>query len=341
MVKRRQCGKCGGIHLPPTGNKCRKPEAEAEAAGTDEKLDQVLALVTGMQTSMESMEKRLKTVETAPADEDDASVAASTSTAEGPSGATPATLRQNPAIQATVRQRLLELHAGDEDGGTSDDDDVTTLLNIKGRGKRSGRSRTSDQRISKDIDWPHFYVYRGPEMAPAKYSDLSVQEFVAGFLASLEHSKESPAVQAKMLAHLKELMQDAADFPWASVRNFHAVLLHQFEMGRITWHDDGRIQQLRRTYAQTSRGPQAAETSKSAETSKTGPPKGQTKGPAFCLSFQRGACQHTTDHDTTRGKVRHVCAYCLKLTGNAFPHAECDCNRKAKAEPSTATPAKN
>jgi len=172
-------------------------------------------------------------------------------------------------------------------------------------------------------------------MAPAKYQDLSVQEFVAGYLASLEVSQESPEVRDKMLAHLKELMQDAADFPWANVRNFHAVLLHQFEMGRMSWRDDGRIQQLRRTYAQMFRGPQAA------ETSKTGHPKGQTKGPAFCLSYQRGACKYTTDHETTRGKVRHVCAYCFTVTGNTFPHAESDCNRKAKAEQSTEAPAKN
>ena len=36
------------------------------------------------------------------------------------------------------------------------------------------------------------------------------------------------------------------------------------------------------------------------------------------------------DHRTSRGLLKHMCAFCLNVTGSQFPHAEVDCERKKR-----------
>ncbi len=332
MAKPRHCGTCGQTHLPPTGKKCQHDEAPHT---TDEKLDKMMSLMSGLQGSIDSMDARLEKVEgngetegeTESETEHQEEDKGSEDTEEEQREKVVKDLQTDKQIQAAVKQRLRELQlASDDDEDLSDDGaGGGAAAFISKRGKKSGRARTANERIKKEVDWPHFHIYRGSDMEPAKYGDLTVQEFVNGFLASRKYCDETLATRERMLEHLQEMMQDAADYPWANVRNYHGIVLHQFEMGRLTWADRGRIQQLRRMYAQTTRGSHLDGASGTATI-------GQTTGPLFCLSYQRGGCRYNSDHDTSRGNVRHICAFCFKQTGNAYGHGEMDCKRKQKAE---------
>ena len=112
------------------------------------------------------------------------------------------------------------------------------------------------------MDWPHFFVYRGSSRSPAKYDELTVPEFFMGYTRIV--TKSDAATATLMLSHLHYMMSDTAEFAWASVRNYHAIVLQQFELGHLTWTDEASIQMLRCRYAQkpnihvtaTARGPQ-------------------------------------------------------------------------------------
>ena len=101
-------------------------------------------------------------------------------------------------------------------------------------------------------------------------------------------------------------------YGWPAVRNYHGILLHQFELNKISWMDTAEIQKLQRRYVHqlipATRAP---------------------KAPLFCLSYQDNKCTQTKDHDSNRGFVKHICAYCLKTNGKE--HTETDCRQKAPA----------
>lgn len=224
-------------------------------------------------------------------------------------------LRKNARLQREVRSRMaqLDLMDGDQSDDDSDTGDTQPSKSRHINKLKSGRSRTADDVIAKSVDWPHYYVYRGNERRPAQYEELSIAEFTFGYLAVVSREK-SAKIRDIMLQHLQELMQDAVDFPWESVRNFHAIFLHQQEMDRITWNSRSEIAKLRQIYVMRPLKPATGAT-----------------GPRFCLPFQAGKCTQAGDHQTQRGQVKHICAYCLKSQNGQFPHPEKDCKRKQRA----------
>jgi hypothetical protein len=142
-----------------------------------------------------------------------------------------------------------------------------------------------------------------------------------GSMANITHI----LAQEKMLNHLHELMLDASDYPWTHVRNYHAILLNQFEMNRMTWDDTDRVQQLRHTYAHRSNSTPAS--GHVATKSSRNPSSGQAL--LYCAPYQKGSCTEADEHSTARGTtVRHVCAYCFRQTGSGYPHPEEKCRRK-------------
>ena len=102
--------------------------------------------------------------------------------------------------------------------------------------------------IRKQIDWLHFHVYRNPDQQPAKYEDLSIAEFVFGYLA-IANNENNKQTKRTMMDHLEELMEDATQYPWENVRNYHSIVLHHIEMKSLKRQDNDSTQKLRRTYA--------------------------------------------------------------------------------------------
>ena len=330
MPKARYCNKCDNTHHPPTGKKCNKAMASSDP------LQQILTSVQKIQEDMTDMKARVQLIEdnmAEPGDNDasqpeEASAKRDTedeeSTSEEDSAKMPklSNLKSDSDLQEKVLDRIKQLSQLSILTGDSSDSDTEKP---RRKGKKSGRARTVADIVKKDIDWPHFHVYRGPERQPAKFEDLTTAEFVYGYLC-ITNATKNKATKSAMLCHLQELMEDATQYPWDSVRNYHSIVLHHLEMKRLTWQDDEAIQKLRRTYSM--RQP----TDKSANATASGfQPRGSTKGPVFCLTYQNKKCNETGDHSTNRGPVKHVCAYCLKQVAQEFRHPEDDCRRKKRA----------
>jgi hypothetical protein len=232
-----------------------------------------------------------------------------------PEAATATSLARDQKLASKVRGRMAELNLLED----SDDDDAGNDARDtrKSRGKKSGRAKTIQDIVVREIDWPQYHVYRGVDRRPAKYEDLAIQEFVYGFLCQILDGTDSKANKNTMLQHLRHLMSDACEYPWPNVRNFHGIVLSQLEMDRLTWDDQERIGELRQTYVQ--RG--------SAVNTTVGDNKKR-----YCLPFQEGRCKSTNpEHSSPQGYVNHICAYCLRITGYAFQHPEKDCIRKERA----------
>lgn len=298
----RLCKQCNRKHPSPTGKKCQF----ATSSGDD--IAAVLAAINGIKEDVGGLAQRINSLEDGPRED--------TSNRSDVDDHSEVTFGRQPEdIQQRVSARMADLNLLEI---SDDEGEQPQQTSRRTRGKKSGIARTAEDIVQRDIRWPHYPVYLGPERRAAKYTDLTPEQFVFGYLDNME--AESPGTRDTMLKHLKSLMQDAMEFSWANARSFHGILLQQFEMNRMTWQDGEDIARMRGLYAQ--RAPSASTTKDKASTPNT----------HYCAAFQNGTCQQSGDHTSARGFVRHVCAFCLRVTKNAFAHAEADCQRKLKHE---------
>ena len=172
------CKKCGKKHFPPTGARCSQ---ESNTTGGD--TNAVTSLLDGLKNSLEAINKRLEVLEGNRLS--DSSVFQSDVSSE----ATTEVLRQDSALAEKVQQRLAMLNFPGSKN-KADDPPKTT----------SGATKTADDlQVKKDIPWPHFYVHRGPERRPVQYKQLSMSEFVFGYICMISDSKQDEIVRQEML----------------------------------------------------------------------------------------------------------------------------------------------
>ncbi len=134
-------------------------------------------------------------------------------------------LLSNQALQQPVEARLQDLRIlQDTTWEVGDDGQVIKTVKCK----ISGCSRTTQDFVVKEVDWPHFHVHRTDSRKPAAYNDLSIQEFVYGYLKKVEKEKDG-STKLLMAGHLQELMQDALEFTLENLRKFDGVFLEQCE----------------------------------------------------------------------------------------------------------------
>ena len=323
MPRERQCRKCGELHTAPTGKGCKRHQSASTE--TDPQTDLTTVAITQILTELRQINGRLDHLEAGREDQ-----GLLTTPEEIPDTTAHAVHDNSSDLGTRVRARMADLnllHHDTSDNASSEEGDSSDQKPRRaGKGKKSGRARTANDIVVTEIDWPHYHVYRGPDRRPAKYSELTVDEFVLGYLISMQ--SEGPATQLHMQRHLLELMRDTGDYTWESVKNFHAVLLNQFEMKRIKWTDVEAIQELRRTYAHRSTPSHTSKPSAKSDRSDTLAKSTTVRGPVYCLQFQSGECKSQGDHASSRGTVKHICSFCLKETGCMFAHAELDCRRK-------------
>ena len=230
----------------------------------------------------------------------------------------PASLRQDEELMARVTRRLVELGA---QAAIPPPTEATSASTDRKPGKKSGQARTVEDTVLRDIDWPHLNVYRGPERRPVRFNDLNMQEFTHGFMVMVQNCKNN-FNQDVMFDILRDMMEDALNYPWENVRNFYRILASYVEMDRLEWSDHGRIQALRRQYAQSTTVLSAGGASKSDKPKFTA--RSVATNARTCHAYQRAECQERGDHSG----YLHACAYCVRQTGQAYPHAEKDCRRK-------------
>ena len=347
------CKKCGRTHEPPTGKKCRKMDEDLEEGAGDEDMlmggdgqqregrkspttgdgesSTPAAEGSGRQRAQQTQSRRGPRAtrrDEAEAHDDWGSAGRNLlleREGEEPAlrqlqnaadrgataaAATPSSVRHDPAIMEAVARRIIELGIDQEApelaaGGSG---------GPNRRGKKSGQARTVEDLVLKDIDWPHFYLYRGADRRPVKFTEMNLNEFVYGFLCMLNNPRFSYD-KVIMVNLLQEMMADAMEFSWMSVRNFYRVIASSIEMMRFDWGDMDRIQALRVQYAQRGSNP-GNNRQQNRELDNSLFP---------CMLYQRGECHESTDH----GRAKHICAFCYKVRRIGFPHPEGQCRRKA------------
>ena len=178
-------------------------------------------------------------------------------------------------------------------------------------------SSTVEDQIVNEIDWPHFYIYRGQERKPIQYTQITQSEFTYGFLAMLDNPRNYMDREL-MLSILKTLMLDASQYGWPHIRSYYSMLASGIEMDRYSWSDTSQIAALRMQFAQR---PAYSTQQRQSYSPRQTFPQGNVR---ICAAYQTDSCQSGSGHEG----LNHVCAYCFANTGLLFNHREKDCRRK-------------
>lgn len=257
--------------------------------------------------------------------------------------ATVQALRDNAELQRQVHNRLAELQqspAFAEHGQHAH----------PVQGKRSGRTKTVHDTITSEIEWPQFHVQRAGSDSPPEYNDLSLTEFVSGTIfATLKEEKQIPESARLKLVHLADLMSDAADFHWPTLRQFHGLVMEDIETGKCTWANTDSIQTKKFKHIARSEALAATRANNTRSCASRNPSKIETRSNfrpeperdnqhelniPICPRFSQGICQEKPPHLGPNGRdsVKHACGFC-SIHIRPFPHSEAVCRRKFSSMP--------
>ena len=326
MPRNYKCKNCGVQHAPPTGKHCRNTVEN----GQNDVLSELLPVLLEIKKQLANKGESEKTVEGAEGTselENDGDEAASVDSEPvrdvvrvsddgDDDGITPQELRKDIRAMKKAAERIARIQSDD-----SDDEDSGTTKRSRANGKKSGSMMTSTEVVKDRIDWPHMYVKRvvGGARIGSAYKDLTVPEFVYGFLCMLE-SPKCKMDKEVMLGILRMLMQDAMDFSWEGVRAFYQMIGVDVETGDRRWTDSDDIRDLRMMHSRVT----PLEKKDTRDGKKAGGGRQNPSVVRCCALYQKRACELNRDHMP----FSHVCAYCHKATGMMCRHAEDECFRK-------------
>jgi hypothetical protein len=199
---------------------------------------------------------------------------------------------------------------------------------------KSGALIPAQHDVLVQYDYPHKHVLRGAGRPPPLALNLTWSEFTSGYSDMMANPELDHNERLHMLTLLKILMDDASVRPWPQVRHLHMTIIQAMEAGQLAWGDTEAMLSIQRQHFRTA-------VTTPVPPRRLSTPTHAANGvstPLFCVAFQSNACEKTTDHDSPRGFVRHICAFCLRLTGRPISsHGEADCRRKKQAEDSKNT----
>ena len=316
-----KCTTCGTSHPRPTGKHCQwvdieqseEPEAPpTQAAELTQALLSFKAQMDTMGERMGAMEKLVTTkINTTPqAAGSEPQVPHEAATGDIPADMnvpSVSELRRDYVLGREVNRRLAEMDIADDSA------DAQRTGAQRPRGKRSGAARTVQDSIIHDIDWPHFHIYTPPGAEAMTFERLTVAEFTFGFLQMVDQP-DAKFNRAIMWDLLKDIMEDAVEYPWANVRNFYWVVGNQVENDRMKWEETEKIAKLRVKHSQKHEVVVKKQATQQPNFEKT----------CFCVPYQKRECPEKNDH----GGLRHICAHCVRVKAGTYPHPELDCRRK-------------
>lgn len=183
--------------------------------------------------------------------------------------------------------------------------------------------------------FPYKYVTRGPAKTKLGYNSVSLAEHIYGMFRMMDDVNTDPTIKPHLLTHMKEVVEDASEFEWAShVRRWSEEVFTQVVERRLPrgWESTDRIQNLRTGMSRVDSA--RLQSGKEAVQKKFAPQhqgNEALRGGPPCVSFNSaGGCSLQSGHLLQGIKQVHVCAYCLNNTAAAHPHSEARCRTKQR-----------
>ena len=183
-----------------------------------------------------------------------------------------------------------------------------------------GKAFSADFFVTKLIPKPYMYVTRPGLNTIKKKLDaratLTFTEYVVAFLKMIrdDRAKLQPCL-IQLLAHLQQVVEDAATREWQAVREWSQGTFDGVERGEYGWDDTHTIQLARLNSAiAATKAPHNIERSDRRDMP--------------CRDFNANSgCQYNKSHMGRNVNFAHICSLCLNQVGEKIPHSAMGCPR--------------
>ena len=234
------------------------------------------------------------------------------------STATLEALKVNPFIQQLVEEHVavLESHMKSE------------LQQGSTHRKKSWRYNVADTPCgASHLRWLNESCPVGSSRKRTVYKDLSLGQFVVGFLANVLDTPHKDTCRT-IIHELMETVKLAKHLSLPIASGAFAVSMHKLEDETLKWNDKGTFADNRLTYSQSAVF--SSSVTLSPKPVQQTSPMGKC---VVCKWYNEGSCPHQQDHTDTVGltKLGHICMYCFRQLKHNNPHTEAECNNKRKA----------
>ena len=188
------------------------------------------------------------------------------------------------------------------------------------------------QDTGKPALFPHQVVTRGAKQNKTSMGELSLPEYIWGYIQMIKAQEPSDPQIQFMNIHLERVIEDAKTYEWSAVRRWSEEICARIALRKLSWGDMYEIDRLQgrmshngptigsSSQSSTAREGSVYELSDELRRAKPAPP---------CKAFQQGNCTSLTDHVQNGYRHIHVCSYCLSAKCAFMPHASRDCKSKA------------
>ena len=203
--------------------------------------------------------------------------------------------------QVNPSQAAMPLHAA-----TQPWDQPTTLQDLEGDPTMTRRVTEALHAMTtpfaaatgKHVHFPHQLVNRGTKKQKTALGELTLPEFLWGFIQLIKARETNDPDVPYMYAHLENITEDTKTYEWSSVRAWSEEVLVRVFRGKLVWSNSYEIDRLQTQFSHqykpeseqadsTQRADGAYKMSDALRKAKPGPP---------CKAYQAGSCTHATDH---------------------------------------------
>ena len=194
--------------------------------------------------------------------------------------------------------------------------------------KKSGRYNVADTPCgASHLRWPNESCPVGISRKRAIYDDLTLGQFVVGFLANVLGTPHQDTCR-NMIHKLMETVKLAENLSWPIARGAFAVSMQKLEDETLAWSDKRTLADKRLTYLQSAVF--SGSVTLFPKPTQQPPPMGKR---VVCKWYNEGSCPHQQDHTDTNGLMtfRHICMYCFGQPKRNNVDTEIECNNKRKA----------
>lgn len=183
--------------------------------------------------------------------------------------------------------------------------------------------------------FPYEYVTRGPEKKKLSFNTVTLAEHLLGIFCMLDDPDTNPAIRPNLVAHMREIVEDAAEFEWSTnVRRWSEEVFSLIADRRLPdgWNSTARIQNIRTGMSRVEAARLTTHKEGVARRFQPNNMQGDNlRGGPPCQDFNSANGCHLQSGHMLHGKRQvHVCSYCLANTAAVHPHSEHFCRTKQK-----------
>lgn len=185
--------------------------------------------------------------------------------------------------------------------------------------------------------FPFKYITRGPEKKKLSFNTLTLAEHIFGMFCMLDDPDFDPGLKPYIVAHMREVAEDASEFEWPNVRRWSEEVFNLVAERRLPqgWGSAQKIQNLRTGMSKvdSARLPSHKDFPNKKFAGNAGQHDNLRGGPP-CQNYNSSqGCPLQSGHMLNGKRQVHVCSYCLSNIAAVHPHPESHCRTKQRHAP--------